>query len=58
MNIILPGGARELEIDDLRGVRGGNPAITLGAAVAAAFGWGLKFGYTVVGPWLMGHDRC
>ena len=51
-------GMRELGTIDLEAIRGGNPgaAVALGGALASAFGWGVRFGYHVVGPWLMGHD--
>ena len=51
-------GVRELDTTDLDAIRGGNPgaAVALAGAFVSAFGWGVRFGYTVVGPYLMGHD--
>ena len=57
MHALSKHGMRALGSGEVREVRGGNPAISLGIAVASAFGWGLRYGYTVVGPWMMGHDR-
>jgi hypothetical protein len=56
MKTISTHEVRELEDSELVQVSGGN-LVAAGIAVASAFGWGLKFGYTVVGPWLMAHDR-
>ena len=51
-------GMGEIDAAELATIRGGNPAsaVALAAAMVSAFGWGVRFGYTVVGPWLAGHD--
>ena len=49
-------GMHEIDGDDLAAVRGGNAAaVALAGLMASSFGWGVRFGYTKVGPWLLGH---
>jgi hypothetical protein len=57
MNTLAAHGTRELDAVELDDTRGGNPgaAVALGGAFASVFGWGVRYGYTVVGPWLFGE---
>lgn len=56
MHTLAMHGMIEIDGDDLHAVRGGNPASVAAAGLmASAFGWGVRFGYMTVGPWLVGH---
>jgi hypothetical protein len=54
MNTLTDYGVEELDRSGSEAVSGGNP-VALGIAMATMVGAGIKFGYTVVGPWLDDH---
>jgi hypothetical protein len=56
MNALAAYGVVELDRGDQEVVTGGNP-VTLGIAMATAFGWGFRWGYNVAGPWLVENVR-
>ena len=54
MNAFSAFGVEELDASAREHTVGGNP-VAYGASLASAFAWGFKWGYNVVGPWLVEH---
>ena len=52
MNAYSAYGVDELDAASLEDTSGGNP-VAYGVSLASAFAWGFKWGYNVVGPWLV-----
>jgi hypothetical protein len=48
-------GMEELSPSEAAGIRGGNiaAAVAIAGMMVTAFGAGFRFGYEVVGPWLV-----
>jgi hypothetical protein len=52
MNALTVPGLEELDRASARAIDGGNP-VALGVAIAGAFGAGVRWGYHVLGPYVM-----
>lgn len=52
MNTLATHGLEELDPESARAIDGGNP-IALGIAMAGAAGAGFRWGYNVLGPYLV-----
>jgi hypothetical protein len=57
MSALAIRNVEELSPSEAAGIRGGNPVLAASVAVAGmmvtAFGAGFRFGYDVLGPWLL-----